>query len=196
MRPTRDRAADCLARQLPAPGRSAYLPRCVSYLSCLFCLSVCLWLIYLSTHLRQVVAVPRLAASCALQQLLTPPPDQRLVYSDPTHAGEGGGEGWPRTPRQAAGEEEDDAGSDTPELQLSRCSSGSSGSDSADSGSSGGGTGSSNAHATPSTPNATALPHAVPCGTWSSPCVPLTTYHLPLTTYHSLLTAYTGCARS
>ena len=68
--------------------------------------------------------MPRLTASCALQQLLTPPPDQRLVYSDPTHAGEGGGEGWPRTPRQAAGEEEDDAGSDTPELQLSRCSSG------------------------------------------------------------------------
>ena len=68
--------------------------------------------------------MPRLAASRALQQLLVPPPGQRLIYSDPSREAEGGAEGWPlRTPRHAAGEEEEDTGSDAPELQLSRCSS-------------------------------------------------------------------------
>ena len=64
-----------------------------------------------STHLRQVVAVPRIAASRALQQLLVPPPGQRLIYSDPSREAEGGAEGWPRTPRHAAGEEEEEEGS-------------------------------------------------------------------------------------
>ena len=151
VRPACDRAADRLARQLLAPGRSSFLPAaCLAVLplapsaSLPACGSTCS-----STHLRQVVAVPRLAASRALQQLLVPPPGQRLIYSDPSREAEGGAEGWPRTPRHAAGEEEEEEGPDAPELQLSRCSS--SGGGSGGSGGSGPG-GSSRAHHLPLPP--------------------------------------------